>query len=104
MQVLLSIASAENERIRNWELDFEGVSLSAPPGGWQNPTVDIEAEVLARRAEAFRVQRDTQAAAMQVVKEMHLVSNAENAISGGSFYNSGFACVPRLGVQRHLVR
>ncbi|KAK1924060.1 TFIIH p62 subunit, N-terminal domain-containing protein [Papiliotrema laurentii] len=61
---------------------FGNVSLPTPPGGWEKNR--IESGSSAEQAAAFRrfqAQKLGAEAAAQVVKEMHLASNAENAVN-----------------------
>ena len=84
-QELESIVAAEHSRIDAWRVDFSEVALPTPPGGWEQNRIDSgHSADQARAYERFQAQKDAQAAAMQVVKELHLASNAENAVNGES--------------------
>ncbi|KAK4688710.1 transcription initiation factor TFIIH subunit 1, partial [Tremellales sp. Uapishka_1] len=79
---LITIAEKQGRQIRSWQLDFSEVSIPTPPGGWASDRAAAEdADEQARQYEKYKIQRDTQAGAMQVVKDMHLAYNAENAQS-----------------------
>ncbi len=66
-------------------MDFLEVALPTPPGGWEKNRLESGNSADQTRAyERFQLQKDAQAAAMQVVKELHLASNAEHAVNGTS--------------------
>jgi transcription initiation factor TFIIH subunit 1 len=78
----LAIAEQQANHLQEWRVDFSEVSLVNPvSSGDRESGLTTEQ---ARQAERFRAQRDGQAAAMMVVKELHLASNAENAINSES--------------------
>lgn len=79
MQELLSIAAREAQALQSWQLDFSQTSLSSTI-----TQADKDAGLSPEQkkaAEAYTSQRECQAVAMYVVKEMHNASNAENATS-----------------------
>lgn len=74
----MNIAREGTIVIQDWNLDFSEVCIPTPPGGWVARAATMSpAET--KLYEKFKIQRDTQAAAMAVVKDMHLSANAETA-------------------------
>lgn len=68
------------ERIRNWRIDLNSVSIPTPPGGWEKDRADHHGSAeQARRYEKHQEQKDSGTAAMLVVKDMLVAYNAENA-------------------------
>ena len=78
LKELAGLAAEESRRIARWKLDFSDVSIPSPEAGWQEARNSPEGEKLYQR---YSLQRDGQAAAMQVVKDLHVAANAENAIN-----------------------
>lgn len=82
-QELVAIAETEIRQIEAWQVDFTEVAIPTPVGGWEKNRVESGNSAEQTRAyERFSAQKDAQAAAMVVVKDLHLASNAENAVSG----------------------
>jgi hypothetical protein len=67
-------------RLQNLRVDFSEVSLANPLASGDREAVPSPEQV--KQTERFAAQRDAQLAAMLVVKELHLASNAENAVNG----------------------
>ena len=85
MQELMATFRAESRQIESWHLDFSEVALPTPSEGWEKNRLESgNSTEQARAYERFQAQKDAQAAAMLVVKELHLASNAENAVNGTS--------------------
>ncbi|RSH88965.1 RNA polymerase II transcription factor B subunit 1 [Saitozyma podzolica] len=76
---LLEIARNEVGRLQNLRVDFSEVSLANPLASGDREAVPSPEQV--KQTERFAAQRDAQLAAMLVVKELHLASNAENAVN-----------------------
>ncbi|WWD17076.1 hypothetical protein CI109_101513 [Kwoniella shandongensis] len=74
---LVEIAAASAKTVHNWHPDFSTVCLPNPGAG--RPDADGKVEVTPAY-KAFVEQRDAQAAAFYVVKDLHRRSNAENAV------------------------
>ncbi|KAL1411616.1 RNA polymerase II transcription factor B subunit 1 [Vanrija albida] len=74
---LRELADGEADRVRSWDINFAEVSLpnpshataSGPPPDDLKPLYD-----------QFNFQREAQALAMKVVRDMHLASNKENEV------------------------
>jgi transcription initiation factor TFIIH subunit 1 len=84
-QELAALGEEYANTVLGYTPTFGNVSLPTPPGGWEKNR--IESGSSAEQAAAFRrfqAQKLGAEAAAQVVKEMHLASNAENAVNGTS--------------------
>ncbi|KAK8864616.1 hypothetical protein IAR55_001866 [Kwoniella newhampshirensis] len=74
---LREIAAGSAQNVHSWHPDFSAVCLPNPGAG--RPNADGKVEVTPAY-KAFVEQRDAQAAAFYVVKELHRRSNAENLV------------------------
>ena len=84
-QELATIIDREAFEMRTWTTDLASVSLVPPQGGWHQNQVESGGSVEQSEAyQQYALQRDSQAAAMQVIKELHYASNAETATRGES--------------------
>lgn len=71
---LLAMADVEADRVGKWHADFATVCLPNPDPASGGPGPGTEAY------DAFAFQRDAQFVAQRVVRDMHVASNAEDAV------------------------
>jgi transcription initiation factor TFIIH subunit 1 len=71
---LLAMADAEAARIAAWDADFASVCLPNPDPSKGGPGPGT------KEYDAYAYQRDTQFVAQRVVRDMHMASNAEDAV------------------------
>lgn len=77
---LRDLADAEVARVQKWDVNFGEVSLPNPSHG---PTTGgPPPEELRPLYDQFNFQREAQALAMKVVRDMHLASNKEEEVYG----------------------
>jgi transcription initiation factor TFIIH subunit 1 len=75
---LLAMADIESRKIADWSADFTSVCLANPANPSYPPAADdMEA---AATFSTFSFQRDAQMVAGRVVRDMHVASNAEDAV------------------------
>ncbi|WVR06807.1 hypothetical protein IAU60_003843 [Kwoniella sp. DSM 27419] len=75
---LRAIASESTAKLAHFKPDFVAVCLPNPGGMQETADGQLEPNPLHK---AFSVQRDAQAAALLVVKDLHVRSSAENAVN-----------------------
>jgi hypothetical protein len=85
MQELRALASKQNTISQHLHVDFSGVSIPTPPGGWQHSReVSGGSADQAEQYERFAMQREGANFAAFTVKELHFASNDENATNSES--------------------
>jgi hypothetical protein len=87
-------------QLQNLRVDFSEVSLANPLASGDRESVPSPEQV--KESERFVAQRDAQMAAMLVVKELHLASNAENAVNCQSHAHTLFSLLTSAEALQHL--
>jgi len=76
------MASRHAEHVTNYSPSLGSVSLAPPEGGWEKNRLEATDPVVqAKSYERYQAQKLAGDASTQVVKDMHVASNAENAIN-----------------------
>ena len=79
------MASNHAHSVTRYTPSFGSVSLVPPEGGWEKNRLEATDPVAQAKAyERYQAQKLAGDAAAQVVKDMHVASNAENAVNSES--------------------